>query len=183
MKKVLVLLMIMIVTITFSSCVRTDNNIEKYADDVENYYAGLFMPDLEDIGDYKEISYFSRKDESIFPQYSLQLIAKYDEKIFLQEKERLESAYTYLDQPQKDEWYDDYTMPVTTFSYASFDFRVAQLEDTAYPKKFGMVGVSDEKCEIVYLWVYDPDLDYICEANEDRNKKMIEYIELHFSLK
>ena len=67
MKKVLVLLMIMIVTITFSSCVRTDNNIEKYADDVENYYAGLFMPDLEDIGDYKEISYFSRKDESIFP--------------------------------------------------------------------------------------------------------------------
>ena len=84
MKKVLVLLMIMIVTITFSSCVRTDNNIEKYADDVENYYAGLFMPDLEDIGDYKEISYFSRKDESIFSQYSLQLIAKYDEKIFSQ---------------------------------------------------------------------------------------------------
>ena len=53
------------------------------------------MPNLDEIGDYKDAKYFIRKDESLFPEYSMQLVIKYDEEIFLKEKERLESAYTY----------------------------------------------------------------------------------------
>ena len=51
--------------------------------------------------------------------------------------------------------------------FAGFDFKIAVFEDTNYPKNFGMVGVSDEKCEIAYLWIYAVDLDYICEADEN----------------
>ena len=138
---------------------------------------------MDEIGDYKDAKYFIRKDESLFPEYSMQLVIKYDEEIFLKEKERLESAYTYLDKPQKlDVDKDVYTIPIEEFSFAGFDFKIAVFEDTNYPKNFGMVGVSDEKCEIAYLWIYAVDLDYICEADENEIKAMSEFMEYHFSL-
>ena len=140
------------------------------------------MPNLEDIGEYKEVKYYTRKDETIFSEYSMQLVVKYDEGTFLKEKERLESVYTYLDKPQKPEWDDTvYTIPIAEFSSAGFNFKIAIFEDTVYPKNFGIVGVSDEKCEIAYLWIYAPDLDYICETDRNEMKEMNEFIECHFS--
>ena len=172
-----------IIVITHCSCVKTDNNIENYLQDIEKYQASLFMPNLEDIGEYKEAKYYTRKDETIFSEYSMQLVVKYDEGIFLKEKERLESAYTYLDEPQKPEWDDTvYTIPIEDFSSAGFNFKIAIFEDTVYPKNFGIVGVSDEKYEIAYLWIYAPDLDYICETDKNEIKEMNEFIEYHFSL-
>ena len=158
--------------LTLSSCVETNNDINNYVADKKNYQAGLFMSDLENIGDYKEIEYFSRKDNGIFPEYSMQLVVKYEEAAFIKEKERLENAYTYLNELQKPEWNDTvYTMPLEEFS----------AEDTVYPKNFGIIGISDGKYEIAYLWLYCPDLDYVCKANEDRNEKMLELIEYWFS--
>ena len=63
-----------------------------------------------------------------------------------------------------------------------YDFTITKFEDTVYPKNFGMIGISDEKFEIVYLWIYAPDLDYICETNRNEIKEMNEFIEYHFSL-
>ena len=169
--------------ITLCSCVKTDNNIENYLDDIEKYQASLFMPNLVDIGEYKEAKYYTRKDETIFPEYSMQLVVKYDEEIFLKEKERLERAYSYLDEPQKPEWDNTvYTIPIEDFSSAGFNFKIAIFEDTVYPKNFGIVGVSDEKYEIAYLWIYAPDLDYICETDRNEIIEMNEFIEHHFYL-
>ena len=173
----------MITAMTFCSCVKIDNDIVNYADDVKNYQAELFMPKLEEITDYKDVEYFLRKDESFFPEYSIQLIVSYDEENFLIEKERLKTAYTYLDEPQKPD-YDDtvYTIPLEEFSTAGFDFKVAEFDNTFYPKYFGMVGVSDERYQIAYLWVYALDLDYICKSDANKIKEMNEFIEYHFSL-
>ena len=183
MKKFLSIMLVLIMIVTFCSCVKTDNNIENYADDILKYQADLFMPDLEDVGEYKDVEYFSRKDESIFPEYSMQLVVKYNEEEFLKEKEKLNTAYTYLETPQKADFDDTvYTIPIVEFSASGFDFKIAQFEDTVYPKNFGMVGISDEKFEIVYLWIYSPDLDYICETNRNEIKEMNEFIEYHFSL-
>lgn len=183
MKKLLTIILAIIIVITLCSCVKTDNNIENYLDDIEKYQASLFMPNLEDIGEYKEAKYYTRKDETIFSEYSMQLVVKYDEETFLKEKERLESAYTYLDGSQKPEWDDTvYTIPIEDFSNAGFNFKIAIFEDTVYPKNFGIVGVSDEKYEIAYLWIYAPDLDYICETDRNEIKEMNEFIEYYFSL-
>lgn len=182
-RKILLILVSVFLTFMCCSCVKTDNNIENYADDIEKYQADLFMPNLEDIGEYKTAEYFTRKDETIFPEYSMQLIVKYDQETYFKEKERLETAYTYLDKPQKPDYDDDvYTIPIEEFSSAEFDFKIAVFEDTVFPKNFGMIGVSDEKLEIAYLWVYDQDLDYICETDENEVKAMNEFIEYHFSL-
>jgi len=141
------------------------------------------MPDLDEINNYKQINYFFRKDETLFVDYSMQLIVKYDDEDFSKEKERLKNAYVYLEEPQKAEWDDAfYTIPLEKVSVGGFEIKVVKLEDTIYPRKFGMIGVSNEKCEIAYLWIYAIDLDYICEENEDKNKEMKEFIEYYFSL-
>ena len=182
MKKLLVIVMTIIFALSLCACVKTDTNITNYPSDVDEFKANRFMPALDSIGEYQSAAYFCRRDNGIFPNYSMQLIVQYDDETFESEIERLETAYVYLDEPQRSEWGQDYTIPVTEFSVAEFHFKIAKFDDTQYPKNFGMVGISDEKQEIAYLWIYDPDLDYICEANENELKGMHEFIEAHFSL-
>ena len=181
MKKIIAIISVFMAGATLCACIKTNSNIDNYAEDIEAYAASAFMPTLDDINEYEDVEYFSRKDNGIFPEYSMQLVVKYDEENFSAEKERLETAYTYLDEPQK---LDDThcTIPVKTFSAAGFDFKIAKFEDTVYPKNFGMVGLSDESCEIAYLWLYAPDLDYICQTDADEIKEMNEFIAYYFSL-
>ncbi len=63
MKKTLSIMLALIITITLSSCasVKIDNNIENYAADVEECCASLFMPELEELPNYKEVEYYSKK--------------------------------------------------------------------------------------------------------------------------
>jgi len=170
-----------IMVLSLPMCVRYDDNLDHYEADVEEYMAEAFMPALDDLEEHTGVQYLVKKDEGVFPRYSLRLIVNYEEQAFAAEKIRLETAYTYLGEPQMSG--GDYTMPVTEFSAAGFDFKVAVFENTEFPKCFGMVGISEEKNQIAYLWHYDPDLDYICEADEDRTAKMVEFVEEHFSLK
>ena len=178
-----IFLLIILIIFTLCSCTKTDNNIDNYAENIKAYEADTFMPDLNSIGEYEGIEYFTQKDDGIFPECSMQLVVKYNEETFLAEKQRLETAYTYLEEPQKADFDDTvYTIPIEEFEVLGFDFRIAKFEDTVYPKNFGMVGISDEKFEIAYLWIYAPDLDYICETNRNEIKEMAEFIEYHFSL-
>ena len=183
MRKISVMIITLMITLILCSCVKTDNNIDNYVDDIEAYEASVFMPNLDNIGKYKDIEYFSKKDESIFPEYSMQLVVKYNEEEFLKEKEILNTAYTYLESPQKADFDDTvFTIPIEEFSAYGYDFKITKFEDTVYPKNFGMIGISDEKFEIVYLWIYAPDLDYICETNANEIKEINEFLEYYFSL-
>lgn len=183
MKKIIAIIATIMIALTLCSCIETDDNIDNYSEDIKAYKASSFMPNLDNIGKYDDVEYFSRKDETVFPEYSMQLVVKYDEEEFLKEKEKLKTAYTYLEAPQKADFDDTvYTIPIQEFSAVGFDLKIAIFEDTVYPKNFGMVGVSDEKFEIAYLWIYAPDLDYICETNTNEIKEMNEFIEYHFSL-
>jgi len=183
MKKIIAVITVIFLALMLASCIQTDDNIENYANDVKEYKADAFMPDLKKIGEYKDIKYFCKKDESIFPAYFMKLVVKYETVDFLKEKERLKTAYTYLKNPQKADWDNNYyTIPIEEFSSFGFNFKIAQFNDTVYPKNFGMVGVSEESCEIAYLWVYSPDQDYICETNANEIKEMNEFIEYHFEM-
>ncbi len=180
MRKVMILLTTMIMILTLSACTQTKSDITNYSHDVREYYADLFMPDLDSLGAYQEIDYSTKHDNSLFPWDTMQLIVKYDEETFLQKKDLLDTSYPYLKQPKR---YDDgdWYIPVTEFPFAGFAFRVVEFEDTDYPRNFGMVGISEENCQIAYLWVYAPDLDLICMADENELKAMNEFMEYHFT--
>lgn len=184
MKRIAAAVLAVIMLASLSGCVSTDNDLDRYGADVVRYGAMSFMPTLESLGQYSDVQYFVRMDEGVFPAYSLRLIASYEEAEFKAEVKRLETAYTYLQEPQTADYSAGayYTMPLATFSAAGFDFRVAQLENTVYPKNFGMVGVSREMRQVAYLWYYCPDHDFICEAGEDRSAQMEEFLNHHFEM-
>ena len=85
MKKIIAMFVAMLIMVTLCSCVRTDRNIENYPADIVKYQATLFMPNLDEIGEYEKVEYYTRKDESRFPGYSMQLVVKYDQEAFLKE--------------------------------------------------------------------------------------------------
>ena len=159
-----------------------DDDIDNYHANIKEYEADLFMPNLDEIDDYLEIDYLCEKSTAFFPSCSMQLIIKYDAQTFLKEKARLETAYTYINEPQTGYGDDEYTIPVESFSAFGFDFKIAKFDNTVYPKNFGMVGISETNHEIAYLWLYFPDLDIICTAKEDRNEEILHFIKEHFSL-
>ena len=62
---------------------------------------------------------------------------------------------------------DIYTLPEPVFSLGTFHFRVlAQSTENALdcPKRIGIIGLSDAKKSIVYLFFSDADLNYISEG-------------------
>lgn len=58
----------------------------------------------------------------------------------------------------------------------SYDFRVVDknaTSNTEFPKSFGIIGISEDKKSIAYLYFYDKVLDYIGEYNEKNTMKKI----------
>ena len=183
MKKLLSAILVVFLMFTLCSCVSSDRNIDNYLKDRMKYEATRFMPSFDSLGDYKNIEYYSRKDDGLFPEYSMQLVVSYDEDTFLSQKQRLETAYTYLEEPQTlDGDISLYTIPVTDFSYMGFDFKVAVFDDTDYPKNFGMVGISEDNYEISYLWLYAFDLDFICAKGGSEYLSMCSFMARYFDL-
>ncbi|MFR5172590.1 MAG: hypothetical protein ACLTD6_15570, partial [Clostridium paraputrificum] len=76
---------------------------------------------------------------------------------------------------------DSFLIPENEFKVNSYTFRVASGNESYtadYPKSFGMVGTSDDKKSIAYLYFYDSDLDYI--SKKDNRTSMLEFIKEHF---
>ena len=71
MKKIIAMIITVMIALTLCSCIKTDNNIDNYVDDIKACEASSFMPNLDNIGKYNDVEYFSRKDESIFPRLAL----------------------------------------------------------------------------------------------------------------
>jgi len=184
MKRFICIAFVIILIFSSAACTVVENDISSYDKNVKQYYASSFMPSLDKIGNYQDISYTLIKNERIFATYSLKLIVKYNQQVFQQEKERLNNAYTYINEPQFDQYGSGfYTIPIAEFSDGKYNFKITKFEDTTYPKNFGLVGISDETFEIAYLWLYDQDLDFICDKNSNEIKQMNEFLEYYFKWK
>ncbi len=174
----------MIIWITFilcmTGCDKSSANIEKYLNSgtTIDTNAKDIMPNLDDLPKYENIAYkYTHKTMFLFESDSVALIVKYDDKTYESEKDKLEENYTFLEDKVKD------IIPEYEFSINSYTFKVVadhEKSKTEFPKSFGMIGTSEEKKSIAYLYFYDFDLDYIGQEN-DRHpmanfvKKYFEY--------
>lgn len=171
-KKYLIALAITCI-LCITGCSNSSSNVENYLKSGTpiDSKAKDIMPDLEDLPEYENIEYkYTEKPMLIFKSHSVALIVSYDDDTFESEKEKLGEQYTFLD--KKISSYADkskYFIPEYEFSVQSYTFRVIDKEgisNTEFPKYFGMIGVSEEKKSIAYLYFYDEDLDYIEDENE-----------------
>ena len=144
------------------------------------------MPSLEDLPEYEKIEYKDTyKSILFFESHSVALIVEYDDNTFESEKKKLDEKYTFLNEKIKSDFdKNKYYIPEYEFSIESYTFRVVDKNNTSntkFPKSFGMVGISEEKKSIAYLYFYDEDLDYIGEENEEN--PMVNFLNKYFKYK
>lgn len=156
--------------ITFVLCI---TGCDKSGSNIENYLnsgttidtnAKDIMPNLDDLPKYESIEYkYTHKTMFLFESDSVALVVNYDDKTYQSEKDKLAEKYTFLEDKVKD------IIPEYEFSINSYTFKVVaenEKSNTEFPKSFGMIGTSEEKKSIVYLYFYDFDLDYIGQEND-----------------
>lgn len=144
------------------------------------------MPTLDDLPKYQNIACkYTHKSIIVFESNSVALVVKYDDKTYKSEKDKLAKKYTFLDQKipfngSKSE----YIIPEYEFSINSYTFKVVAGNvngkgSTRFPKSFGMIGTSEKKKSIAYLYFYDTDLDLI-GGGEDKNP-MAHFVNHYFN--
>ncbi|WP_346848642.1 hypothetical protein [uncultured Clostridium sp.] len=159
-------------------------NIKKYLNNGTRIdtHAKNFMPAIVDLPKYQDISYkYNHVPRIFFETDTITLVVKYDEETYKKEKENLTEKYRFLDHKVVSDFdVSEYYIPEYEFSINDYDFKVADGNDnyeTIYPKSFGMIGISDKKKSIAYLYFYDYDLDYI---QKDNKNPMVDFVKKYF---
>ena len=127
-----------------------------------------FLPSTEDMGEYEDLYFKNLQTSSfIFVSEANILKASYSPEEYEIHKTTFLDIYSF-----QDSVIDRGRQPVekdATFDFDGFTFRMLSLDayGLEYPKEMVFVGVSDEKCEIAFVYFIDTDLDYIdCSFQE-----------------
>lgn len=172
----------------FTGCSKSSTDINHYINNGRDIDTDVkdFMPDIEDLPEYKNISYkYNNKSIILFASDAITLVAEHDEETYENEKEKLTKIYSFLKRKVvSDADERKYYIPEYEFSINSYDFKIVDENNNyngEYPKSFGMIGTSDKKKSIAYLYFYDTDLDYIENDNEKPMANFVkEYFEYEF---
>ena len=183
-KKYLIIILISFVLFS-TGCSKSSSNIENYLNSGNTIDSSAkdIMPNLDDLPEYQNISYkYTHKSMFIFESDSVALIVNYDDKTYKSEKDKLAEKYTFLEE-KVDSDYDEskYFIPEYEFSINSYTFKVVagnEKSNTQFPKSFGMIGTSEEKKSIAYLYFYDTDLDCISEKSDEH--PMANFVKAYF---
>lgn len=183
-RKYLIIIMVVII-LSITGCSRSSSNIKKYLNSGARIdtYAKDFMPAIEDLPKYKDISYrYKHKSIILFESDSMTLVVEYDDETYESEKEKLANKYNFLNEKIPSKYDEDlYFIPEYQFSINSYNFKVVEGNDKSkaeYPKSFGIIGTSDENKSIAYLYFYDQDLDYI--GYKEETHPMANFVKQYF---
>ena len=180
MKRLLLLLLILTFIFTVCSCSKTAAGIERYEDDKKelNYYAPDFLPELNTLGDYCDIEYTVKKSyELFFETRGYALFVSYDSADYEKQVENIDEKYTFLSEDNISHYPK---LPIATFKYGDYDFRIVPLEyGESSCKYFGMIGLNKDNHYICYLMFANQDLDYI-EIKGSAEETYIEMLEDYF---
>lgn len=175
MKKIYIIMAMLVLMLSFTGCSKSSTNIKKYINSGTKIdaYAKNFMPALENLPKSLDIAYKYNHIPTILSDTdTMVLVVEYDEATYKSEKEKLTSNYNFLTKKVPSTYNEDnYLIPEYEFSINSYEFKVVEGNDKSkaeYPKSFGMIGTSDKKKSIAYLYFYDHELDYIGEKDEKR---------------
>ena len=130
------ILMLTIVSFLFTGC----GNQEEISTDIDNYAsdceavenASVMMPDLNELGEYADIKYTHQVTcySRFMGFYSdgLALFVKYDTDTYEEEKKKVLSSYTFLEEPIILDS-EIYEIPVTEFKYNNYLMKIVPDEE------------------------------------------------------
>ncbi|BCZ49204.1 hypothetical protein psyc5s11_52710 [Clostridium gelidum] len=173
MRKKYVIIILIVFTLCIIGYIKSSSNLKNYLNSgtLIDSNAKDIMPSLDDLPEYQNITYkYTHKSMFFFESHSVALIVKYEDETYKREKDKLAEKYTFLNKKvnfRSDE--SIYLIPEYEFSVNSYNFKVvdrSEKSNTQFPKSFGMIGISEEKKSIAYLYFYDKDLDFIGGEND-----------------
>lgn len=160
-----------------------DTDITKYEEHCAVTYCNVsdFMPSLETLTDYTDISYAYKtmiySKHMGFKSEGWILFVEYDSTVYAEKKTEILNNTTFLEEPVVIANY--YRLPVTAFSYKNYQMKI--VPDTRYRPyscdSFGLIGFDDANNCIVYCYHYSYDYDYIAEQGDDLEAEMIEFMD------
>ena len=144
----LTLISVLINIVFPKSNVSTSNDISIYNDLVSKV---TFLPQTEELNNFKELEFKYTHDDSLFPSKSYILIAEYSENDYVSEKDFVQNEF-YFDEKYSSEIY-----------VGNYVFRVLDIEqyNLQYPKYLALIGYSDNEQKISYIYFECQDLDLI----------------------
>ncbi|GAA0181135.1 hypothetical protein SH2C18_37090 [Clostridium sediminicola] len=185
MKTKYLFIVLISVLLCITGCNKSSSNIKNYLQTGTKIDSNAkeVMPNLDDLPEFQNISYkYTHKSMFIFESDSVALIVNYDDETFKSEKDKLADNYIFLDEKVNfDHNENNYIIPEYEFSINSYTFKVVagdEKSNTQLPKSFGMVGTSEDKKSIAYLYFYDADLD--CIGEKDDKNPMADFVNYYF---
>lgn len=173
-RKYMIVLLLPLVLL-LSSCGWDKSQTLTNLDDYDVYLSHLknssdFMPKLDAIENELSIDviYFHNRT-FLVDEKTINLIVTYDVSNYESEKDKILQQNDFLMEPAKK--HSLYVIPVVEFEYNEYTIKVVEHDSFVYPNWFGMIGYSDSKKKICYLYYYDIELDSV--PNES---KMIEFV-------
>ncbi len=116
------------------------------------------LPEISELGTPEKIEYHDYyAQQFIFGWKADTLICRYGEEEYAQQKALLDEKYIFQSDALT---YDEYICQPTA-EIDDYHFRMLSVEGTYYPKEVCLIATNDDTREIVYLYFYDPDIDYI----------------------
>lgn len=164
-KAVLFCVVYMIFINTLNFCTKEKINIlyglgvevvgtENYFEETQDF---KFMPKLKDLPEYKDVFYEYTKGEAlIFGKKTFTFVVEYDDDIYKKEKTKLSEDYEFYDIGEHDQFLYDRGILESEFSVNSYNFKIMKSYKNkpinCYCNDLGMIGISDEKHSIAYLY-------------------------------
>lgn len=169
-RKTILISVIFILSISLFGCGKVYTNTDDYQEYINQVpKANIFMPDFDTLPEYQSISvyYYERLGQSI------NLIVTYSAESYESARDTIFGSYVYLEEPLTE--MDFYRIPEVEFQYQSFTIMVVSDEDFEYPEQFGMLGYSDSKFQLSFMFFYDESLNEL-----GNGYTMQEFIEKEF---
>lgn len=121
---------------------------------------GYDLPWLSELEPYEDCRFnYTARQFAIFESHSYILILEYDGETYTRQKEKLETAYSYVTGNLPGGTSREEHSP--EFEMDGFQFRAVGEDPYDYPQYMFFVGTSDETREVAYIYFHDPDLDYL----------------------
>ena len=118
------------------------------------------LPWLSELEPYEDCRFnYTTRQIAIFETHSYILILEYDADTYARQKEKLKTAYSYVNENLPGETSLEEHSP--EFELDGFRFRAVGEDPYDYPKYMFFVGTSDETREVAYIYFHDVDLDYL----------------------
>lgn len=185
MKKKYLIITLIALVFFVTGCIKSSSNIKNYLNSGRTIDTNAkdIMPNLNNLPKHESIAYeYTHAKILIFEADSVVLVVKYDDKTYQSEKDKLAERYTFLEEKVKSDYDESKDLiPEYEFSINSYTFKVVaenEKDHTLFPKSFGMIGTSEEKKSIAYLYFCDFELDYI--GKENKEHPMANFVNTYF---